>query len=215
MSDTVKTPDITLRLLTRNEHSFQPVWQEVKRGVGKGVMYPALVPTAETWDDYVAFKGLNNIIELVAAKEQQDAQACLSYIVDRADAWVVTYKKDKVKSKDENGNEVETEVEATNDKNEKIVETAKIALGDLQRLMPELLELLEKGSIRGGVTIKSLTEENKLLTAELFDTIKLAKTDPSALLKATEISEKIQRNEEQIRSISEQRKAARNLESED
>lgn len=188
-------PNIPLRELTRNGTTLTPTWAEIARGQGKGLFYPVVLPTNENWDTYVKYKGLDNIIDELAASERQAAQFILNIVVSKADKWVEIIKT--VKDKDTN------EVKQVLDKEGKPeVEKITIAEADYRSVMDDLLAALEKGSIRGGVTIASLVEENKALMAEIVTLMpKAKKGDLEALAKASEISEKFAKNEETIAEI--------------
>lgn len=195
-------PDIALRELVRkdgdNEVKFQPVWEPVQRGASKGVFYPAILPTEENWDSYVAFVGKKNIISALQAADRINSKATLDYVLNENDLWIEVPKMKDGKpvlsdTKDEETGEYLPEIEK--------------AYYDYTTLpLEKVLELLEKGSIRGGVTIKDLVEDNKVLLAELLPMYAKIKNDPSILVRASEISEKIQSNEEQIKRIQASRK---------
>jgi len=205
-------PAVTLRPLVRNETSIQPVFAQIERGVGEGVFYPVVLPTEENFDDFVKYLGKKNIIEKLAAKQKQDAQAALDYILTKKGMWKETYQQKIVEVVEADGSKRSVpQTVFVKDKDNK--EVPKIAsmfykYEDFSTIVDELLEALEKGSIRGGVTIKSLREENAELMKEMHTCLANAAKDPSVLVRATEISAQIQSNESEIARISEARKSA-------
>lgn len=210
MSETTtqnKAPNIPLRPITRNEASLVPVWQKVKRGEAKDVYYPSIVITPDNWNDYVKYKGLNNIIEKLNAKEATDAQATLDVLLTRKSLWVESYKqKEEVGS---NGEKFMATVFEADGKTP-VIESVSISEESLASVIDELLTLLESGNIQGGVTIKSLRAENETLIAELHENLANARKNPgdmTYLLKASELSERVQKNEAEINRISTERKS--------
>ena len=206
-------PAVNLRPLTRHDVTLTPVWETIGRGTGKGVFYPTVKATKENLGDFIKFIGEQDIIDMLNAKQSQNAQTVLDHVISKNDKWKESYKEEEVEIKNEDGTTrkvKQTAFTKEGDKEVPVVDKAWYELSDLEALMPEILDLLEKGTIRGGVTIKSLKEENLSLTARLLELVAAARLNPgdmSKLIEASEIGVKIADNESEINRISAQRKS--------
>lgn len=193
------TPTLEIRELVKTNPetgevvaSITPVIEVVKRGAMEGNPYVTVTVTKENLNDYVKFRGIDSVLDILNAKERLDAQEALNYV----GVQLENEKGEGTVFKDALANVPDEKKPKT--KTGEFIE--KWVINWTKDLVDKLYQTLTEGKVRGGLTIAKIEEElipdlrnqlNRLLTVE----IPAAKTQEEKFKlfeKATELSKQDQ-----------------------
>jgi hypothetical protein len=165
MSDTntatVTAPALPIRDLIKKDEtgavivSITPTVEVVKRGAYEGNPFVTISVTRENLNDYVKFRGIDSVLDVLNAKERIDAQEALNYVATQQEAEFEAAGKEDIMFVDTVA--LLPEDKKPRNKAGEIIEKFMIDLTklDIDRLYQTLLE----GKVRGGLTIKTIEEE--------------------------------------------------------
>ncbi len=180
-----------------NGVSFSTSPQSYIRGAAKGQLYQAFIPTVETLNDYVTFRGAKYVVDVLSRAEKLDAQAALDNVLGDA-GWIKSSVTDP-----ETGKAVEKESFNPDD-----VDWNKV------------VDIILSGVVRGGVTKGQLEEEREaaiqdqqklLLEAQSYMATGRASDAQSLFVKALELTSKIQELDVAIAAKSKTRRTKEEL----
>jgi len=180
-----------------NGVSFETSPQTYIRGAAKGQLYQAFIPTVESLNDYVTFRGAKYVVDVLSRAEKLDAQAALDNVLGDS-GWIKTSVVDP-----ETGKQAERETFNPED-----VDWNKV------------VDIILSGVVRGGVTKGQLEEEREaaiqdqqklLLEAQSYMSSGRAGDAQSLFVKALELTSKIQELDVAIAAKSKTRRTKEEL----
>jgi len=184
MSDNANTATVTnspalpiRNLVKKNEDGtvlveITPTVEVIKRGTMEGNPFVTINVTKENLNDYVKFRGVDVILEMLNAKERIDAQEALKYVATQQEAEFEAQGLEDVIFVDT----VASLPEDKKPRNKTSGEVLEKFMIDLTKLdIDRLYQTLLEGKVRGGLTIKTIEEEMLPdLLSQMQDAIKKA-----------------------------------------
>lgn len=198
---TTEAPEINipLRALEKKDEqgnlivALNPVIATILRGEAKGNPYPVIKVTPQTVNDYIKFRGLDNVLADINAIEAQRAQGALDYVLNK-------FYPNNADGESEAWEETDPDPD-TKKPRWKVVASKFLAVLD------DFYKTLTEGKVRSGETIESLNLDKAAFLEEMNAALASVRTvkDPqkvaAIMMEASDASMKFQECEAKIAEI--------------